>query len=142
MLGFLFSFNGRVRRLHWWLTRIGVWVGFFAISMVFILLLRALFPEIAVGDELYLEASDVASAIWAIVFFTLIIASIWIELAISVKRWHDREKSGFWVLITLIPLVGPIWTLVECGLLDGTQGLNKYGPSPKGIVADQAEVFS
>lgn len=46
------------------------------------------------------------------------------------------------MLITLIPLVGPIWTLVECGLLDGTQGLNKYGPSPKGIVADQAEVFS
>jgi uncharacterized membrane protein YhaH (DUF805 family) len=142
MLGFLFSFNGRVRRLHWWLVRIGVWVGFFAISMAVILALRVLFPEIAVGNDLYLEASDVASAIWAVVFFTLIIASIWIELAISVKCWHDRDKSGFWILIAFVPLVGPIWTLVECGLLDGTQGPNKYGPSPKGIVGDQAEVFS
>lgn len=142
MLGFLFSFNGRVRRLHWWLMRIGVWVGFFAISMIVILMLRVLFPEIAVGDELYLEASEAATAIWAVVFAVLVIVSIWVELAIFVKRWHDRGKSGFWVLIVLVPLIGPIWTLVECGFLDGTQGPNKYGPSPKGIVGDQADVFS
>jgi len=31
----------------------------------------------------------------------------------------------------LIPVIGGLWTLIECGFLDGTPGSNKYGPSPK-----------
>ena len=48
----------------------------------------------------------------------------------QVKRWHDRGKSGWWVLIALIPLVGPIWAIIETGFLPGTSGPNEYGPDP------------
>jgi Protein of unknown function (DUF805) len=48
----------------------------------------------------------------------------------QVKRWHDRGKSGWMVLINLIPLIGWVWTLVELGLLEGTLGPNQYGEDP------------
>jgi uncharacterized membrane protein YhaH (DUF805 family) len=51
----------------------------------------------------------------------------WPALAVSVKRWHDRDKSGWWVLINLVPLIGMVWTLIENGLLPGTPGPNPYG---------------
>jgi uncharacterized membrane protein YhaH (DUF805 family) len=58
---------------------------------------------------------------------------IWPALALQVKRWHDRDKSGWWVLIAFIPIIGAFWVLIECGFLDGTPGPNRFGPSPKGV---------
>jgi uncharacterized membrane protein YhaH (DUF805 family) len=52
---------------------------------------------------------------------------LWTLLAVFVKRWHDRDKSGAWMFINLIPVIGWIWTLLECGLLPGTPGPNRYG---------------
>ena len=57
----------------------------------------------------------------------------WLMFAISIKRWHDRDKSGWWVLIGFIPIIGAIWALVETGFLEGTQGPNQYGPDPLAI---------
>lgn len=54
----------------------------------------------------------------------------WPALAVSVKRWHDRGKSGWWVLINLVPLVGWLWAVVETGFLRGTPGPNRYGDDP------------
>lgn len=51
-------------------------------------------------------------------------------LAVSVRRLHDTDRSGWWVLIGLIPLVGAIVLLVFA-LQDGTPGQNRFGPSPK-----------
>jgi uncharacterized membrane protein YhaH (DUF805 family) len=55
---------------------------------------------------------------------------LWPVLATSAKRWHDRDKSHWWVLIVLIPVIGWIWALIENGLLRGTPGSNRYGPAP------------
>ena len=52
---------------------------------------------------------------------------------LTVKRWHDRNKSGGMYFIVLIPYIGLAWTLIECGFIDGTQGRNRYGKSPKGV---------
>lgn len=60
------------------------------------------------------------------------LASIYFGLALYAKRWHDRDKSGWWSLIILIPIIGPIWLLVECGILEGTKGDNRFGPDPLG----------
>jgi uncharacterized membrane protein YhaH (DUF805 family) len=62
----------------------------------------------------------------------LYLALIWPSLAISIKRWHDRDKSGWWVLIGFIPLIGGIWALIETGFLEGTKGPNQYGLDPLG----------
>jgi uncharacterized membrane protein YhaH (DUF805 family) len=60
----------------------------------------------------------------------LYVPMIWISLAVQIKRWHDRDKSGWWVLIGMIPCIGPIWAFVECGCLRGSFGPNGYGPDP------------
>jgi len=65
----------------------------------------------------------------------LCLVLVWPSLAIQVKRWHDRNKTGWMVLINFIPIIGFFWTLIECGFLDGTPGPNKYGPSPKDVGA-------
>ncbi|HWV35373.1 MAG TPA: DUF805 domain-containing protein [Thermomicrobiales bacterium] len=57
---------------------------------------------------------------------------MWISLVTSVKRWHDRGKSGLWVLISLIPVVGSIWALVETGFLPGQLMNNAYGAPESG----------
>jgi len=59
----------------------------------------------------------------------------WTTLATQVKRWHDRGKSGVWMFVGFIPLIGPLWTLVELMFLDSEPGPNRFGPSPKGGVA-------
>ena len=58
--------------------------------------------------------------------------SLWIMLAVVLKRAHDREKGGGWVVFFLwCPIVGWAWGLVELGFLKGDVGANFYGPSPK-----------
>jgi uncharacterized membrane protein YhaH (DUF805 family) len=47
---------------------------------------------------------------------------------VYIKRFHDRDKTGWWVLIGLIPLIGPLWLLIELGFLKGTDGANRFGP--------------
>jgi len=60
--------------------------------------------------------------------------------AVSVRRLHDTNRSGWWVLGNLIPFFGGLAILVLCAL-DGTAGVNRYGPDPKGRDAT-AEVFA
>jgi uncharacterized membrane protein YhaH (DUF805 family) len=56
---------------------------------------------------------------------------LWPALAVSIKRWHDRGRSGWWVLIVLVPYIGWLWALVENGFMPGTPGPNRYGPPPQ-----------
>jgi uncharacterized membrane protein YhaH (DUF805 family) len=55
---------------------------------------------------------------------------VWPVLAVSVKRWHDRDKSGWWVLLNLLPVIGWIWALIDNGFLRGTSGPNRFGDDP------------
>lgn len=51
-------------------------------------------------------------------------------VSLSVKRLHDRDRSGFWLLLLLIPVLGPVWAFIELGFLNGTVGSNRYGDNP------------
>ena len=55
---------------------------------------------------------------------------LWPVVAVSAKRWHDRDKSAWWVLVVLVPVVGWIWALIDNGFLRGTVGPNRYGADP------------
>lgn len=61
------------------------------------------------------------------------------SLAVSVRRFHDQDKSGWFLLLQLIPYIGGIIVLVFM-CLDGTRGPNRFGPDPKDPT--QADVFS
>jgi uncharacterized membrane protein YhaH (DUF805 family) len=122
----LFSFNGRIRRSHYWLAGIG---SGFAIGVVAAIILTV---TGASGAMMGRGGGPMAS-VGMLIYFALIALAVYIGLALQVKRWHDRDKGWIWVLINLIPFIGGLWALIECGFMDGTQGPNKYGPSPKGI---------
>jgi uncharacterized membrane protein YhaH (DUF805 family) len=120
----LFSFQGRIRRLHFWLAAICSGV---ALGIVVSVLIP--FSGVMTGHM---------NPIFGLLVLVLYALSLWIGLALDVKRCHDRDKSGWFVLIVLIPLIGAIWLFVELGFLDGTPGPNRFGPSPKGIGGPEA----
>ena len=125
LVQFLFSFQGRVRRLHLWLFVIVL--SLVDGGLVWHFGHWGLRDDIqhVMGPGGYIMQSPGSGLIGLLAF--------WMNLAVFAKRWHDRDKSAWMLLINLIPLVGWIWTLIECGFMDGTQGSNKYGPSPKGL---------
>ncbi|MEW6705590.1 MAG: DUF805 domain-containing protein [Pseudomonadota bacterium] len=98
--------RGRIPRKIFWLYGVAVPLGLGAY-------LHALLAIAGVGGQA-LEGM-------------LNLALLWSALAVSVKRWHDRDKSGWWALVQFIPVVGWLWTLVENGLLRGTVGPNRFG---------------
>ena len=56
------------------------------------------------------------------------------SLAVTVRRLHDTDRTGWWILIALVPLIGGIVLLVFA-LLEGTPGPNRYGLNPKEATA-------
>jgi uncharacterized membrane protein YhaH (DUF805 family) len=56
----------------------------------------------------------------------------WPAVAVAVKRWHDRDRSGWWVLVVLIPVIGWLWALLDNGFVRGTRGPNRFGADPLG----------
>ena len=58
---------------------------------------------------------------------------LWPAIAVSAKRWHDRDKSGWWVLLNLLPVVGWIWALIENGFMRGSAGPNRFGEDPVAV---------
>jgi uncharacterized membrane protein YhaH (DUF805 family) len=72
-----------------------------------------------------------ATVIFAIISLIYSLAVLIPSIAVGVRRLHDTDKSGWWILIGLIPLVGFIVLLVFF-VMEGTRGPNKYGPEPPG----------
>lgn len=66
----------------------------------------------------------------AVAILALLVPSI----AVSLRRLHDTDRSGWMYLLVLIPLVGPILMLVFF-VSEGTAGPNRFGPSPKALAA-------
>lgn len=124
MMDLLFSFNGRINRAKWWLGSIAIMV---ALMILYTILIFAVGGSMTVNPDGTVSGGGGMMGILSIVIY---LAALWPLLALQVKRWHDRDKSGWWVLINLVPFIGGIWALVECGFLEGTKGPNKFGPDP------------
>jgi uncharacterized membrane protein YhaH (DUF805 family) len=65
-------------------------------------------------------------------YLTYMAAVLLPALAVAVRRLHDLGKSGWWLLIGLIPLVGGIW-LIVLYCTEGESGQNRYGDNPKSV---------
>ena len=78
--------------------------------------------------ELLIRAKPgLAAAIFTVVVAVALMVT---SFMLSIKRFHDRDKSGWFVFVGFIPVLGPLWLLLELGLLRGTDGPNRYGPDP------------
>jgi uncharacterized membrane protein YhaH (DUF805 family) len=77
--------------------------------------------------SLFVETGESLPPVAMVTIFFIAIVWIWIHLAITVKRFHDMNKSGWWVLLDLIPYLGTAAIVVLCGFFSGTKEANKYG---------------
>ncbi|HEV7321632.1 MAG TPA: DUF805 domain-containing protein [Ensifer sp.] len=120
------SFDGRIGRQTWWLAQI----------VVVIATAVAVFAGAALlglsGVDNYAAGFSLMHAL----VFVVLIVSIYFNLTISIKRWHDHGRSGWWNLALFVPVVGPLFGLVMLGFLAGEEGDNRFG-RPAGSGAEE-----
>ena len=109
------DFSGRARRTEYWMFTL-VNLIFAIVAMVLDNLLGLKFNEQIPYGFIYM--------LYGLAVFIP-------GLAVAVRRLHDVGKSGWWLLIAFIPLIGAIWLIVLYAT-EGTRGNNVYGPDPKG----------
>ncbi|MBU2573642.1 MAG: DUF805 domain-containing protein [Elusimicrobia bacterium] len=102
----LFSFQGRINRVEFWL----VWLG------LFVCLLAVYLP--------WQRGSS------GVPFFVMVFPALWIGTAIQVKRWHDLGLSGWYFFVNFIPYLGSAISMICLGFIPGTKGVNKYDEVP------------
>jgi len=126
----IFDYSGRSRRKEYWL--------FFLLFIVVGIVTGILDVQLGLGGSTSgtteigdgtVSASGSFNAgyltmAWALVVFLA-------GLALSVRRMHDQDKSGWWILV---PIAGPIMVM----FIGGTPGPNRFGPDPKGGVGAEA----
>ena len=106
------DFDGRARRKEFWLFYVFIILG--SIVTISLDILTGTFDEVA-G----------AGPFTAIFVIAIIVPSI----AVTIRRLHDLDRTGWWYLISIVPLVGPLVLLIFL-CLPGTDGNNRFGPDP------------
>lgn len=122
------DFYGRARRAEYWL---------FTLLMVLVVIPVAIIGEVAEATGQLGPGTAILFLILGLIYLGLLIPSI----AVTVRRLHDTNRSGWWLLISLIPLIGGL-VLFVFTVLDGTPGPNRFGSDPKGRGETLATVFA
>lgn len=112
------TFTGRARRSEFW---------FISLFLLLTNLATAAIDFVLLGNDV---ERFIANGGGGIVGLVWILATIVPALAVQVRRLHDINKSGWWVLIGFVPVAGFIVLLVF-SVQDSDVAENKYGPSPK-----------
>ena len=111
------DFSGRSRRKEYWMFLLGVVIVFVVLSMV----------------EGLLGLGGLVGGVYGPLTLLLALAIFIPALAVQVRRFHDQGRTGWLVLLNLIPFIGGLIVLVFM-VLDGKRGPNQYGPDPKNAV--------
>jgi len=130
------EFSGRSRRKEYWM-----WFLFNLVvtAILYSIMLASAGPAIMEAQRaahMGLEpaapsaGSMTGMGIAGILVFIYALAVFVPNLAVMVRRLHDQDKTGWLVLLILVPAIGPLILLVFM-LMEGTRGDNKYGPDPK-----------
>jgi len=102
-------FDGRARRKEYWM--------FFLFNIIAVAVLGGI---------------DAAIGTFPLLYGIYMLGVICPSIAVCVRRLHDTGKSGWWVFISFVPIIGGLWILYLM-VIDGNPGDNQYGPSPKGV---------
>ena len=109
-----FDFNGRARRAEFW---------WYVLVVVII--------------SVILNVVDSIAHLGGILGGLFSLAMLLPNLGVAVRRLHDINRSGWWILIAFVPLVGAI-LLIYWYAQPGTSGANQFGPDPKGAAVATA----
>jgi len=149
LVGLLFSYSGRINRAKYWLAMaIYFGIGVVIAGAFFIMLGNSILELADDADDgviFGLLSKGIGFFLVALVIYIPLIVS---SVFVGIKRLHDRDKSGWWLLVfyllptvlnelsgvssilAFVSIAITIWTFVELGCLRGTQGPNKYGSDP------------
>jgi uncharacterized membrane protein YhaH (DUF805 family) len=127
------DFSGRSRRTEYWM-----FVLFVVLTMTAAFFAVAIF--VGLGDP-YGKKDATWDGILVLGILGFIYLATYLPwLAVQVRRLHDQDLSGWFVLIGYIPYVG--WFVILIYMcMEGTRGANRFGPDPKGGADWHAEVF-
>lgn len=111
------DFKGRARRKEYWM-----YVLFLTIAYIIAAIL-----DNVLGLSIKMAGQSMG---YGYIYLLVALATIVPSIAVSVRRLQDINKSGWFVLIAFIPIIG-VLILLYWSLLEGTKGENQYGPDPK-----------
>lgn len=111
------DFSGRAGRKEYWM--------FILFNIIFTI------AAVIIDNILGITFAELGYGVFYILYTLAVILP---ALAVSIRRLHDVGKSGWMILINLIPVIGPIWLLILF-IREGEPGDNQYGPNPGGVVA-------
>jgi len=108
------NFQGRATRKEYWMfVLFNILFGFSAMIL---------------DNILFGYKYDSLGFIWLLYVLAIFIPS----LGVTIRRLHDTDRTAWWLLFGIIPLVGPLVLLIFV-CTDSTQGNNKYGPQPEKV---------
>lgn len=110
-------FSGRARRKEYWF--------FFLFNFI---------ANVILGVVDYMTGTFSETLSMGLLSGIYTVAVLIPSIAVSVRRLHDTNRSGWWLLIALVPFIGPLVVLIFM-VLDGTPGDNRFGPDPKALTA-------
>jgi uncharacterized membrane protein YhaH (DUF805 family) len=111
------NFEGRARRKEYWMYVLSIFVLYIGLAII--------------GGILSIISDTLAMLVYGVISLAAL-ALLIPGLAVTVRRLHDINKSGWFILVALIPFVGGLY-LLYLELLEGDKGPNQYGPDPKAL---------
>jgi uncharacterized membrane protein YhaH (DUF805 family) len=108
-------FTGRSRRTEYW---------------TFTLINMAILVIISVLASILGSIAGILATLMGIVGLLFLLATLLPAIAVGIRRFHDTGRSGWWLLIALVPFVGGL-LLIYFFVLDSQPGSNQYGSNPK-----------
>ena len=116
------NFNGRARRKEYCMYTL-------ILTVLLIALMAIMFSALSLSDETRIETGP-SGYLTVLLLFVFLVVHFIPSLALTVRRLHDTGKSGWWYLIVFVPYLGNFVIFIFT-LIDGDEGVNKYGPNPK-----------
>ena len=123
------DFTGRSRRKEYWMYVLFLIIVFIVLGMLdsALGLGGSSSSSMSTSGERIGGAASMHGGVLTIIAW---LATLVPSIAVGIRRLHDTDRSGWWLLIALIPLIGGIVLLVFT-VLEGTRGPNRFGPDPK-----------
>lgn len=110
--------TGRIGREHFWLYLMA------CLPIAFV-------PPIPLAILATIISPGVVAGIVGVIGLLFIpFGLLLLPMTLIIRRYHDIGKSGWWILVGFLPLVGIFWVFVECIFAEGQPRVNKWGPPP------------
>ncbi len=125
----LFSARGRINRAKFWGASL-LFSACLALACGIIGYGIILASPADVDANGQFHVSGAAAIPFGILYVLYLVLAVWVAVCLGIKRYHDLDKAGAWILIAFVPVVGGLIYFIQAGCLRGTPGPNRFGPDP------------